>query len=49
MSLLVDDLGAADRDWARALNNAAVPAVNDLDAPAFAALARWRHQPARRE
>ncbi|MGB1006662.1 MAG: GNAT family N-acetyltransferase [Thalassobaculaceae bacterium] len=38
MTLSVDDLTAAERDWARALNNAAVPAVNDLDAPAFAAL-----------
>ena len=33
MSLLVDDLGAADRDWARALNNAAVPPLTTLTPP----------------
>ena len=38
MTIGIEPLAAVDMTWARALNNAAVPAVNDLDEEAFAAL-----------
>ena len=38
MTIGIEPLASVDMAWARALNNAAVPAVNDLDEEAFAAL-----------
>ena len=38
MTIVIEPLTAVNMAWARALNNATVPAVNDLDDDAFAAL-----------